>query len=102
MHMMVAVSDASGPEPRAFTFRTKPGEADQLRALMEKLTRAELEKLRKPSALPGARSASRKTRTLTPTPAPLELKNTKFGMFDVNSDNAPILVYSATAMVNGE
>ncbi len=102
MHMMVAVSDASGPEPRPFTFRTKQGEADQLRALMEKLTRAELEKLRKPSAPPKASTASRKTRTLTPTPAPLELKNAKFGMFDVNSDNAPVLVYSATAMVNGE
>jgi len=102
MHMMVAVSDASGPEPRPFNYRTKPGEADQLRALMEKLTRAELEKLRKPYESPKPSRASRKPRTLTPTPAPLELKNVKFGIFDVNSDNAPILVYSATAMVNGE
>lgn len=101
MHMMVAVSDASGPEPRPFTFRTKPGEADQLRALMEKLTRAELEKLRKPSEAPRSTAASRKTRTLTPTPAAIELSNAKFGMFDVNSDNAPILVFSATAKVNG-
>jgi hypothetical protein len=102
MHMMVAVSDASGPEPRPFTYRTRAGEADQLRALMEKLTRAELEKLRKPSEAPRPRTSSRKMRTLTPTPAPVELKNAKFGMFDVNSDNAPILVYSASAMVNGE
>ena len=102
MHMMVAVSDASGPEPRPFTYRTKPGEADQFRALMEKLTRAELEKLRKPAEASRSGAASRKTRTLTPTPVPLEVKNVKFGMFDVNSDNAPILVYSATAMVNGE
>ena len=104
MHMMVAVSDASGPEPRPFTYRTKPGEADQFRALMEKITRAELEKLRKPSEPPRPSTASRKTRTrtLTSTPAPLELKNVKFGIFDVNSDNAPILVYSATAMINGE
>lgn len=101
MHMMVAVSDASGPEPRPFTYRTKPGEADRFRALMEKLTQAELEKLRTPSEAPRPRTANRKARTLAPTPAPLELKNVKFGIFDVNSDNAPILVYSATAMVNG-
>jgi hypothetical protein len=101
MHMMVAVSDAGGPEPRPFTYRTKPGEADQLRASMEKLTRAELEKLRKPSEAPKPRTASRKTRALTPTPVSLELKSVKFGMFDVNSDNAPILVFSATAFVNG-
>ena len=68
---------------------------------MEKLTRAELEKLRKPSEAPRSTAASRKTRTLTPTPAAIELSNAKFGMFDVNSDNAPILVFSATAMVNG-
>lgn len=100
MHMMVAVSDASGPEPRPFTFRTKAGEADQLRALMEKLTRAELEKLRKPTESPRPSTASRRTRSLTPTPAQLELKNAKFGIFDVNSDNAPILVFSTTAAVN--
>lgn len=102
MHMMVAVSDASGPEPRPFTYRTKPGEAEQFHALMEKLTRAELEKLRKPSEAPRPSTARRKTRSPIPTAAPLELKNVKFGMFDVNSDNAPILVFSATAMVNGE
>ena len=101
MHMMVAVSDASGPEPRAFTFRAKPGEVDQLRATMEKLTRSELEKLRRPAEMPKPSTASKKARTLTPTPPPVELENTKFGIFDVNSDNAPILVYSATAIMNG-
>jgi len=101
MHMMVAVSDASGPEPRPFTFRAKAGEVDELRAKMEKITRAELEKLRKPAEMPRPSTASRKTRTLTPTSAPIELQNAKFGIFDVNNDNAPILVYSATAMVNG-
>lgn len=102
MHMMVAVSDANGPEPRPFTFRAKAGEVDQLRGLMEKLTRAELEKPRKPAEAPKSSApTSRRPRGLTPTSAPLELQSVQFGIFDVNSDNAPILVYSATAIVNG-
>ncbi len=102
MHMMVAVSDAGGPEPRPFTFHAKAGEVDELHAKMEKLTRAELEKSRKPAETPKPpTAANRRSRTITPTPIPLELQNVKFGIFDVNSDNAPILVYSATAMVNG-
>src|SRR5437763_4778918 len=47
IHMAVAISDAGGPEARPFVFRAKPGETDQLRAAMEKLARAEIDKLRK-------------------------------------------------------
>ena len=102
MHMMVAVSDAGGPEPRPFTFRSKAGEMDELRAKMEKLTRAELEKLRKPiDTRTPSTTTHRKLHPLTPVPEPLQLQNVKFGIFDVNSDNAPVLIYSATAIVNG-
>jgi len=104
MHMAVAISDAGGPpEPRPFTFRAKPGELDKLRGEMEKLARSELEKLSKAPKPPPKKVASGKKQRLVPTtsaPA-LELQNPTFGVFDVNGNNAPILVYSAAGMIDG-
>ena len=102
MHMMVAVSDASGPEPRPFTFRAKAGEVEQLRGAMEKLARAELDKARKPAEPSRPKAvAGTKHRTSASTATRIELQNGKLGIFDVNSDNAPILIYSATAILDG-
>jgi len=101
MHMVVAVSDAGGPEPRPFTFRAKAGEVEQLRGSMEKLARAELEKTRKTEAPSSKAVAGSKRRTAVSTSHPIELRNGSLGIFDVNSNNAPILVYSATAVVEG-
>lgn len=104
MHMAVAVSDAGGPpEPRPFTFRAKPGELDKLRGEMEKLARVELEKLSKAPKPPAKKVVSgKKQRLIATAPAPtLELQNPTFGVFDVNSNNAPILVYSAAEMIDG-
>jgi len=102
MHMAVAISDAGGPEARPFTFRAKPGEVDQLRGAMEKLARTEFDKLRTPTKPPARGVAGTKERFHTATSLPpLELQNSTFGVFDVNGNNAPIVVYSATAIVNG-
>jgi hypothetical protein len=103
MHMAVAISDAGGPEARPFTFRAKPGETDKLRAEMEKLARTELDKLRKVPKPPATQGvAGKKQRFHGPTSFPaLELQNPSFGVFDVNGNNAPILVYSAAALVDG-
>lgn len=103
MHMAVAISDAGGPEARPFTFRAKPGEVDQLRAAMEKLARAELDKLRKAPKPPENKVVpGKRERFHGPTSfPPLELQNPTFGVFDVNGNNAPIVVYSAAAMVDG-
>ena len=101
MHMLVAVSDAGGPEPRPFTFHAKPGEVDQLRAAMEKLARAELNKLRKAPKAPERLTGKRERFHGPASWPPIELQNGNLGIFDVNSDNAPILVYSATAIVDG-
>ena len=110
MHMLVAVSDAGGPEPRSFGFHAKPGELDQLQSAMEKLARAELEKQRKTPQPPATKTttAHRNSRasghapTHAPAPRPaIQLQNVKFGAFDVNYDNAPIVIYSATANVDG-
>ena len=101
--MAVAISDAGGPEARPFVFRAKPGETDQLRAAMEKLARAEIDKLRKTPKPPITRGhPGMRQRTLSSTSwPPLTLQDAIFGIFDVNSNNAPILVYSAAAIVDG-
>ena len=102
MHMLVAISDAGGPEPRPFTFRAKAGELDQLRAAMEKLARAELDKDRKPTQPAEKKSViGKKPRFHGPVSSPLSLQNARFGVFDVNTDNAPIMMYSATAVIDG-
>ncbi|MFL6439088.1 MAG: hypothetical protein ACJ71Q_16035 [Terriglobales bacterium] len=114
MHMLVAVSDAGGPEPRSFAFHAKAGELDQLQSAMEKLARAELEKQRKtPQPTASKTTATRAhshaathgpahTPTHAQPPRPtIQLQNPKFGAFDVNYDNAPIVIYSATANVDG-
>ena len=103
IHMAVAISDAGGPEARPFVFRAKPGETDQLRAAMEKLARAEIDKLRKtpkPPVTQGHPGMRQRTLSSTSWP-PLTLQDAIFGIFDVNSNNAPILVYSAAAIVDG-
>jgi hypothetical protein len=100
--MLVAVSDAGGPEPRPFAFRAKAGELDQLQAMMEKLARAELDKQRKAPEPPEKRTTTTRGHSHAPTPRlSLQLQNAKLGTFDVNYDNAPIVVYSASANVDG-
>lgn len=103
-HMLPAVSDAGGPEPRSFAFHSKAGELDQLRAAMEKLARAELDKLRKAPARPENKVVLGKTARLHGPTAwpPLSLQDAKLGIFDVNSNNAPVMVYSATSTVDGQ
>jgi hypothetical protein len=103
MHMAVAISDAGGPEPRPFTFRAKSGEVDQLRAAMEKLARAELDKLRKtPKPAEQRTAVSGKQRTHHAAASlGLALQDASFGVYDVNGNNAPVMLYSAAAMVDG-
>jgi hypothetical protein len=106
MHMLVAVSDAGGPESRSFGFHAKAGELDQLQTAMEKLARAELEKQRKTPQPPLSKGPTARAHSHAPTHTPsarptLQLQNPKLGAFDVNYDNAPIVVFSATANVDG-
>ena len=101
-HMLPAISTESGPDYRPFAFHAKPGELDELRASMEKLARAEMAKDTKASATTTKSPAAGRGRTrVQPSSSPVQFTNVKFGVYDVNSDNAPILVYSATALVDG-
>jgi hypothetical protein len=101
-HMLAAISTESGPDYRPFAFHAKPGEIDELRASMEKLARAEMAKETKAPATPAKSPAAGRGRTrVQPSSSQVQFTNVKFGVYDVNSDNAPILVYSATTLVDG-
>jgi hypothetical protein len=98
-HMLAAVSDAHGPEEHSFVFHYKDNEKEDLRSAMEKLARSEL--ARSGVASEGPKTSARKsTRQQHSQPLGGALEDVHFAAFDVNTDNAPIVVYSATAMVN--
>lgn len=100
-HILPAVSDAGGQEPHSFVPRYKTGELTQIREDMEKLVRSELEKQRKQPKPQGKTGMQPRFHGPAFLP-PLELNNAHFGVFDVNSNNAPIVVYSATTMIDGK
>jgi hypothetical protein len=99
-HILPAVSDAGGPVPHSLIPHYKTGELLQIREDMEKLVRSELGKQRKQPEAP--KKTTRQQHPHASTAAPqLELTNPKFGVFDVNGNNAPIVIYSATTMLDG-
>jgi hypothetical protein len=104
MHLLPAVSDSSGPEPHGFTFHYKAGEEANLRAAMEKLARAELAKNAGTHSVAATasskRTGPRQAHAVSATPV-LQFQDAHFAAYDVNSNNAPMMVYSANAVVNG-
>ena len=103
VHMLAAVSDARGPEEHSFVFHYKDREMQDLRSAMEKLARAELAKSAGLRSDAATQASGRKRRREAPQHLPvLPLEDAQFGAFDVNTDNAPIVVYSATAMIDGK
>lgn len=102
-HMLAAVSDARGSEDHSFVFHYKDREMEDLRSAMEKLARAELAKSagkQSPTMTEG--SGRKRGREAAQRPPVVPLEDVQFGAFDVNTDNAPIVVYSATGMLDAK
>jgi hypothetical protein len=103
VHMLAAVSDARGSEEHSFVFHYKDGEINDLRTAMEKLAHAELAKSAVPRSAAATEASGRKRRReVAQHPAAVPLSDVQFGAFDVNTDNAPILVYSAIATIESK
>jgi hypothetical protein len=79
LHTMVAVSDDYGAEPRSYAFRLKPDEEKSYRAALQKLAIADIAKYQKAAG------------------KALTLNDINFRWFDLNGNNAPILIFSASA-----
>ena len=79
LHTMVAVSDEYGAEPRSYEFELKPDEQKRDRAEMAKLATQDIAKYQKSLV-----------KSIT-------LSEENFRWFDLNSNNSPILIFSASA-----
>lgn len=98
IQLIPAVSDAGGPDPRPYTFETKPEEqqnflkkmlamaSDDVHARAEHLL-SETETSSKPS-----------TRHASAVPAP-ELRDVQLHIFDLTNSNEPVLVLNANASI---
>ena len=79
LHSMVAVSDEYGAEPRSYAFQLKPDEQKIYRTALQKLAIDDIVKYKK---------AAVKT---------VPLNDVNFLWFDLNGNNAPILILTASS-----
>ena len=95
--LIPAISDADGPEPRPYTFDMKPEEEQTFRKKMLALAATEVAKQAKQSEpLAESSTSSRRSRSSV-KPAPPNFEDVKLRVFDVATNNEPILVLSAKA-----
>jgi hypothetical protein len=93
-----AISDADGPDPRPYTFDMKPEEEQGFRKKMLALAGAEVSKqVKQNEPLPERPIPGRKNKPAAKPIAP-KFDDIKLRVFDVATNNEPILVLSATAV----
>ncbi len=92
--MIVAISDASGPDPRPYDYELKPEEEATYRKKTLAMASMELRK-RMPAAEP--EPASRKKTARAPKPAQPTFEDVKMRVFDLSNSNEPVVVLTATA-----
>ncbi len=95
-----AISDAAGPNPRAYTFDAKPEELADYRSKMLALATAELRRHLKDVTLaqPDPATGRKSTRAVAKTkPAQPVFTNDQLRIFDLTSSNEPVLVFSGQA-----
>ncbi len=81
--LVPAVSDASGPDPLSYKFYFGPGEEQSLRKAMEQLARTEVILRTTPST------------GHLPKQAPVQFEDVQFRAFDLDTNNAAELVFTA-------
>lgn len=96
--LIAAISDADGPEPRPYTFDMKAEEEQGLRKKMLALATAEVSKqVRQNEPVLERPTPGRKNKPAANPIAP-KFDDIKLRVFDVATNNEPILVLSATAV----
>ncbi len=94
VQIIPAISDAAGPDPRPYTFDTKPEELASYRTKMLDLAATQLSaRVKEPQ--PASKTA-RTARTPAAKPA---FDDVQLHIFDLSSSNEPVLVLSATTRV---
>jgi hypothetical protein len=101
VQLLPAISDATGPEPRSFTFswlKDEEGERrQQITALAKDQVRAYVEKQAKARMMPKPAETSVARRTSAPKVKAPILENVQMTAYDLWTNNQPVLVLSADA-----
>jgi hypothetical protein len=90
-----AISDAGGPQPRPYTYQTKPNEEQDFMKKMAAMAADEV-KRRLELLSPG----ETKAKNARSSPAP-EFRDQQLKVLDISGTNEAVLIYSATATVPG-
>jgi hypothetical protein len=107
IQVIPAISDAGGPEPRPYTYATKPAEEEQFRKKMLAMAADEVRARAKELAAEtvgqsapanSAHSRTGKTAAAAKPPQPI-FADVQLHVFDLSSSNEPVLVLTATAQM---
>ena len=97
VQLIPAISDAAGPEARSYTYEMKPEEELTFRKKMLTLATEEIrKKAQETQAVGGDTSANRKRGNAGRLAEP-NFQDVKLHVFDVSSNNEPVLVLTAKA-----
>lgn len=95
LQLIPAISDADGPQPRPYTYQTKPEED---REFMQKMTAMAADEVKhRVETLSGSDAKAKAGR---PSTAP-EIHDPQLRVLDISGTNEAVLIYSATASVAG-
>jgi len=95
LQLIPAISDADGPQPRPYTYETKPEEVQDFTKKMSAMAADEVK--RRIEALSGGDAKPKGARA----PAVPQLRDEQLRVLDVSGTNEAVLIYSATAAVPG-
>ena len=90
-----AISDADGPQPRPYTYQTKP-EEDQ--DFMKKMSAMAADEVLRRAGMLASNEAKTKAARVTVVP---EMREQQLKVLDISGTNEAVLIYSATATVPG-
>jgi len=92
LNVIPAISDADGPEPRPYTYETKPEEDQDFMKKMSAMATDEVK--RRAELLSGDEGKRTKASSLIPV-----LQDQQLKVLDISGTNEAVLIYSATATV---
>lgn len=99
LNVIPAISDADGPQPRPYTYQTKPEEDQDFMKKMSAMAADEVKhRAEMLSGDQGQKPVGKKAKSATVTP---EFHDQQLKVLDISGTNEAVLIYSATAIVAG-
>jgi hypothetical protein len=95
LDVIPAISDADGPQPRPYTYQTKP---DEDQDFMKKMTAMATDEVKRRVALLSPRETKPKGASSSAVP---DFREPQLKVLDISGTNEAVLIYSATATVPG-